>query len=117
MRYRIDASACGSFPKGHACIEPDGLSAPASLPLLRHLAACSPDSEIAAAREPSAEEHRVMKLASYNVENLFQRAHAMNLDTQAEGRAALRMHAQLNGILNKIHYTTADKEKIVSLME
>jgi len=58
-----------------------------------------------------------MKLASFNVENLFQRAHAMNLDTQAEGRAALRMHAQMNGILNKIHYTTADKDKIVALMK
>lgn len=58
-----------------------------------------------------------MKLASYNVENLFQRARAMNQDTWAEGRAALKMHADLNRILGKTKYTAADKKKIVDLMK
>ena len=39
-----------------------------------------------------------MKLASYNVENLFQRARAMNLPDNADGRDALKAHAEINGI-------------------
>jgi endonuclease/exonuclease/phosphatase family metal-dependent hydrolase len=60
-----------------------------------------------------------MKLASYNVENLFQRAHAMNLpdQDQAKGTDALTMQAEMNGILNKKTYSTADKQKIVALMK
>src|SRR5438094_7101629 len=58
-----------------------------------------------------------MKLASYNVENLFQRARAMNQPKQSDGRAALRMHAEMNGILSKDKYTAADKKKIVTLMK
>src|SRR5262245_51456674 len=57
-----------------------------------------------------------MKLASYNVENLFQRAHAMNLPKQNDGSAALKMHAEMNAILSKPKYTAADKKKIVTLM-
>ena len=34
-----------------------------------------------------------MKLASYNVENLFQRAKAMNGATWAEGAEILKLHA------------------------
>ena len=42
-----------------------------------------------------------MKLASYNVENLFERAIAMNQDTWDDGRKALALHAEMNGILGK----------------
>lgn len=58
-----------------------------------------------------------MKLASYNVENLFQRARAMNQDTWQEGRAVLKMHADFNRILGKTKYTAADKAKIIELVE
>lgn len=58
-----------------------------------------------------------MKLASYNVENLFQRAHAMNLPDSEDGREALTMHAEINGILNKKTYSAADKQRIVALMK
>jgi endonuclease/exonuclease/phosphatase family metal-dependent hydrolase len=58
-----------------------------------------------------------MKLASYNVENLFQRARAMNLDTWQEGKAVLKMHADFNRILGKPKYTAADKAKILELVE
>ena len=58
-----------------------------------------------------------MKLASYNVENLFQRAKAMNADTWKDGAKVLAMHAELNGILAKATYTAADKKKIVELMK
>jgi endonuclease/exonuclease/phosphatase family metal-dependent hydrolase len=57
-----------------------------------------------------------MKLASYNVENLFQRAVAMN-GTREEGADALAAHAELNATLSKREYTSADKKKIVQLMK
>jgi endonuclease/exonuclease/phosphatase family metal-dependent hydrolase len=58
-----------------------------------------------------------MKIASYNVENLFLRAKAMNQTTWAEGADALKMHAEMNRILGKQRYTAADKRKIVDLMK
>jgi endonuclease/exonuclease/phosphatase family metal-dependent hydrolase len=58
-----------------------------------------------------------MKIASYNVENLFLRAKAMNQTTWAEGADALKMHAEMNRILGKQTYTAADKRKIVDLMK
>src|ERR1044071_4691680 len=58
-----------------------------------------------------------MKLASYNVENLFERARAMNLANQADGKDVLKKHAEMNKILNKVKYTAADKAKIIALMK
>lgn len=58
-----------------------------------------------------------MKLASYNVENLFQRAKALNLATWEEGRDILQLQAELNRVLGKAKYTSADKKKIVDLMK
>jgi endonuclease/exonuclease/phosphatase family metal-dependent hydrolase len=58
-----------------------------------------------------------MKLASYNVENLFQRARALNQETWADGRDALKLHADMNRILGKPKYTAADKTKIIALMK
>lgn len=57
-----------------------------------------------------------MRLAVYNVENLFDRAKAMNLDTWAEGRPTLERFAELNGLLGQIEYTDADKARMVELM-
>jgi endonuclease/exonuclease/phosphatase family metal-dependent hydrolase len=58
-----------------------------------------------------------MKLASYNVENLFLRAVAMNGATFDVGKDALKQHAELNAILGKAVYTAADKTRIVKLMK
>lgn len=58
-----------------------------------------------------------MKLASYNVENLFQRAKALNLATWDEGRDVLHWQAELNRVLGKAKYTSADKKKIIDLMK
>lgn len=58
-----------------------------------------------------------MKLASYNVENLFQRAHAMNVETRSESADILADHAEMNAILRKVEYTPKDKKRIVELME
>jgi hypothetical protein len=37
-----------------------------------------------------------MRIASYSVENLFERARAMNLDTWANGKEVLKTHAEMN---------------------
>ncbi|QWG15192.1 endonuclease/exonuclease/phosphatase family protein [Bradyrhizobium sediminis] len=57
-----------------------------------------------------------MRLAAYNVENLFDRAKAMNLDSWAEGKPILTAFAKLNSLLGEISYSTADKRKMVELM-
>lgn len=58
-----------------------------------------------------------MRLAVYNVENLFDRARAMNLDTWAEGRPTLERFAELNGLLGQVEYADADKARMVELMK
>lgn len=57
-----------------------------------------------------------MKLGVYNVENLFDRAKAMNLDTWAEGRPILEKYAELNQLLGEPQYTDAMKNRMVRLM-
>lgn len=57
-----------------------------------------------------------MRLAVYNVENLFDRAKAMNLDTWEQGRPTLEKFAALNALLGEITYTPAAKRKMVKLM-
>lgn len=57
-----------------------------------------------------------MRLAVYNVENLFDRAKAMNLDSWAEGRPVLERFAALNALLGQIAYSAADKAEIARLV-
>jgi len=57
-----------------------------------------------------------MRLAIYNVENLFDRAKAMNLDTWDEGKPVLEAFAELNQLLGSIRYTDADKARMADLM-
>jgi endonuclease/exonuclease/phosphatase family metal-dependent hydrolase len=57
-----------------------------------------------------------VRLAAYNVENLFDRAKAMNLETWAQGRPVLEKFAELNGLLGEINYTAARKRRMVQLM-
>lgn len=58
-----------------------------------------------------------MRLASYNVENLFRRAKALNLETWASGRAVLEQHAEINAIFENATYSDADKTRIVQLLK
>ena len=58
-----------------------------------------------------------MKVASYNLENLFMRPVVMNQQSQAAGRAALQAHATLNAILSKTAYSAADKKRIIELLK
>jgi endonuclease/exonuclease/phosphatase family metal-dependent hydrolase len=58
-----------------------------------------------------------MKIASYNLENLFMRAVALNGKTLAEGKKALQAHAEINTLLGKEVYKAPDKKRIVQLMK
>jgi endonuclease/exonuclease/phosphatase family metal-dependent hydrolase len=57
-----------------------------------------------------------MRLAAYNVENLFDRAKAMNLDTWEDGKPILEKFAALNALLGEIAYTDAIKRKMADVM-
>ncbi|MDH5373525.1 MAG: endonuclease/exonuclease/phosphatase family protein [Acidimicrobiia bacterium] len=57
-----------------------------------------------------------MRLASYNVENLFDRAKVMNLGDWSKGKPVLDAFATLNGLLGEHSYTDARKKKIAALM-
>jgi len=57
-----------------------------------------------------------MRLATYNVENLFSRAKAMNLGSWAEGKPVLQRFAALNALLGEASYTAARKQKMAQLM-
>lgn len=56
------------------------------------------------------------RIASYNVENLFERPRAMNLSTWAEGKPILEQHARINELLNQATYSVADKAEILDLL-
>jgi endonuclease/exonuclease/phosphatase family metal-dependent hydrolase len=57
-----------------------------------------------------------MRLASFNVENLFSRAAVMNLDSWDEGRPVLDAVTELTNLLEKPSYSTADKTRIIALL-
>jgi hypothetical protein len=57
-----------------------------------------------------------MRLAVYNVENLFDRARAMNLEKWADGKVVLDKFAKLNSLLGKVAYSGADKTRIAGLL-
>jgi predicted extracellular nuclease len=60
---------------------------------------------------------KTMRIASYNVENLFTRAKALNLDTWAEGKPILEKFAELNAIFEEVAYTPAHKERMLLLLK
>lgn len=58
-----------------------------------------------------------MRIATFNVENLFSRPAAMNLETWTEGREVLEDVARLNGLISRPRYTDAIKQKIFDLLK
>jgi endonuclease/exonuclease/phosphatase family metal-dependent hydrolase len=59
-----------------------------------------------------------MKIASFNLENLFMRATAMNGgNSPAASRKALEAHAELNALLARQSYSAGDKRRIVQLLK
>jgi endonuclease/exonuclease/phosphatase family metal-dependent hydrolase len=57
-----------------------------------------------------------MRIASFNVENLFDRAKIMNLPDWADGRPVLDAVTALTNLLEQPVYTTADKTRILALL-
>ena len=55
-----------------------------------------------------------MRIATFNVENLFSRARAMNQDEWAEGKEFLNEFSKLNVLLAKGTYTNTDKNAMVA---
>jgi endonuclease/exonuclease/phosphatase family metal-dependent hydrolase len=58
-----------------------------------------------------------MRLASFNVENMFRRARAMNLETWAEGKEILTEYSRFNTLIQKPDYTTATKNAILASVD
>jgi endonuclease/exonuclease/phosphatase family metal-dependent hydrolase len=57
-----------------------------------------------------------MRLAVYNVENLFDRPKAMNLGSWSEGKPILQDFAALSELLGEVEYTAAHKTRMAELM-
>jgi hypothetical protein len=55
-----------------------------------------------------------MRLACYNVENLFTRARALNLDTVAESKPILERYSELNRLFDAEVYDDEIKARILS---
>jgi hypothetical protein len=65
---------------------------------------------------PSVHGGALVRLAAYNVENLFDRAKAMSLQTWAEGRWILERFARLSELLGEPGYAAVAKAEMVRLM-
>jgi endonuclease/exonuclease/phosphatase family metal-dependent hydrolase len=57
----------------------------------------------------------MIKIATFNLENLFTRPVAMNAETDAEGRKAIEDHATANAIVAKPVYSQDDKDTLIEL--
>ncbi len=57
-----------------------------------------------------------MRLATFNVENMFERPAAMNLPSWSDGRQVLEDFAELNDLIAKPTYTAATKTKLLTIL-
>lgn len=58
-----------------------------------------------------------MRLATFNVENMFERAKALNQDNWAEGKPILEDYARLSDLIEKAVYTPAIKAELIEIMK
>lgn len=58
-----------------------------------------------------------MRIASFNLENLFRRPKVLNQGTWAAGRDVLDAYSRLQKILEKPRYRSADKRRILELLD
>jgi endonuclease/exonuclease/phosphatase family metal-dependent hydrolase len=59
----------------------------------------------------------MIRIASFNVENLFARAKAMNLSDWELGRPILEAHREVNTIMQEAEYPAVRKERMKQLLE
>jgi hypothetical protein len=57
----------------------------------------------------------VIRIASYNVENLFARPKALNGVDWADGRPILDAFEKVNALMAKAEYTAAVKQQLMSI--
>ena len=57
-----------------------------------------------------------MRLATFNVENLFERPSAMNLPNWSAGRKYLQDFSELNDLIGRETYDDATKNQLLSIM-
>ncbi|MBI2909206.1 MAG: endonuclease/exonuclease/phosphatase family protein [Chloroflexi bacterium] len=57
-----------------------------------------------------------MRVATFNVENMFERARAMNLDTWADGKGVLEDFTRLNGLVQEPAYSDQIKSELLETM-
>jgi hypothetical protein len=57
-----------------------------------------------------------VRIASYNVENLFARPRAFGPNESAEARAVVKAHAEFNALIANAGYSTADKSRMRDLL-
>ena len=58
-----------------------------------------------------------MRLATFNVENMFERPAAMNLSSWSDGRAVLQDFAGLNDLIAEPIYKQAIKTKLLTILK
>ena len=58
-----------------------------------------------------------LRVATFNVENLFERPIAMNLQNRQEGQPYINDCARLDTLFNQETYSDSDKEEILTLLE
>lgn len=58
-----------------------------------------------------------MRLATFNVENMFERPSIMNLPTWAEGEKVLQDFASLSDLIQKQQYSQDDKDEMLDIMK
>jgi len=59
----------------------------------------------------------MLRIATFNLENLFTRPAAMNQPADSAGRQAIDDHAELNGIISQDVYSQAGKDRLVELSQ
>jgi hypothetical protein len=57
-----------------------------------------------------------MRLATFNVENMFERAKAMNLETWAQGKSILEDFKRLNQLVQETEYSQEIKSELLKIM-
>jgi len=58
-----------------------------------------------------------MRLATFNIENFFERPLIMNLPSNDEGRQVLKDYYQLSDLIQKESYSENDKDLIFEIMK
>ena len=56
------------------------------------------------------------KIAAFNVENLFDRARAFNLEDPDDGQEVIQAVAELNSVFEEAPYTQARKQRILEIV-